>query len=333
MIYLSVVIPYFNNGTTIGALLQSLVRCQRPELVEVVVVDDGSTEETDASTQRIIVDSRRLLDLRWIRQEHRGASAARNEGLRNARGRYVWFVDADDRVDEVCLDYLTSWIEDLNDNTPLLKMGALWLRSHDRLCTPVSKASCKVPIHRILSTRAGALDHTTYLFNCEFLRTNNIAYPEGHRVLEDSTLVLRCIDRADNIAWNPTYRFYHYYEPFTSRGPWSDKQQAEFLPDIEFFFHSFLDTVESASGKKQETLKALYDYYLYLHIRILTVKGYHWRQLQDFKRKVSVPKTFYFGRTTIPMAMMRHTITHHLFYYLCYIILHTRLRYVLRRRK
>jgi glycosyltransferase involved in cell wall biosynthesis len=85
----SVVIPVHNGGKTVARAIESAV-AQRYAAVEVVVADDGSTDDT-----RDVV-GRYPGKVRVVGQAHRGAAAARNLGLREARGEYIAFLDADD---------------------------------------------------------------------------------------------------------------------------------------------------------------------------------------------------------------------------------------------
>lgn len=86
---ISVVIPCYNQGRFLREALDS-VRAATTRFVEVIVVDDGSTDDTGrvaASTPGTIC----------VRQANAGLAAARNRGLEEARGEYVAFLDADDR--------------------------------------------------------------------------------------------------------------------------------------------------------------------------------------------------------------------------------------------
>jgi len=88
---ISIVIPAYNAAVYIGETLAS-VFAQTLEEYEVIVINDGSPD-TEAFE--------RVLDpygdrIRYFKQENRGASAARNTGLRAARGEFIAFLDADD---------------------------------------------------------------------------------------------------------------------------------------------------------------------------------------------------------------------------------------------
>jgi glycosyltransferase involved in cell wall biosynthesis len=88
----SVVVPVFNGERFLGEALGSLRREPMVEL-EIVVVDDGSTDSS-VNTIRALVDEDPRI--RVIPSEHRGVSAARNIGVRAATGNYITFLDCDD---------------------------------------------------------------------------------------------------------------------------------------------------------------------------------------------------------------------------------------------
>jgi glycosyltransferase involved in cell wall biosynthesis len=87
----SVVIPTYNLARLLPEAVAS-VRAQGRTDVEIIVVDDGSTDETPELLERLSREG----DLRCFRQENAGAAAARNRGIREARKDWVAFLDADD---------------------------------------------------------------------------------------------------------------------------------------------------------------------------------------------------------------------------------------------
>lgn len=88
---ISVVVPCYNSGWSVGDTLLS-IRAQSFTDLEILLIDDGSTEDLTAALAPHRDDPR----LRVVRQENRGLAGARNRGLAEARAPYVAFIDADD---------------------------------------------------------------------------------------------------------------------------------------------------------------------------------------------------------------------------------------------
>lgn len=92
---LSLVVPVYNVAPFLDQFLTSIV-AQDLDDMEVIIIDDGST---DAGPEIIARYATRHPELRVIRQENGGLSAARNAGLDQARGEYVAFADSDDYIE------------------------------------------------------------------------------------------------------------------------------------------------------------------------------------------------------------------------------------------
>lgn len=87
----SIVVPAFNVSATLSETLDTLLR-QRYSDFEIIVVDDGSSDETVEIARSFCADPR----MRLIRQPNRGLAGARNSGIAEAQGDYIGFCDADD---------------------------------------------------------------------------------------------------------------------------------------------------------------------------------------------------------------------------------------------
>lgn len=89
----SVVIPTYNRAYCLPLAIDSVL-AQAHDPLEVLVIDDGSTDDTRECVARLYGSEPRV---RYIHQPNKGVSAARNTGLRQIRGDYVAFLDSDDR--------------------------------------------------------------------------------------------------------------------------------------------------------------------------------------------------------------------------------------------
>ena len=86
---ISVIIPVFNRKDIVLEAIQSVLQ-QMPKNYEVIVVDDGSTDNTANYIESL------NLPVHVIRKENGGVASARNAGIRIAKGEYIAFLDSDD---------------------------------------------------------------------------------------------------------------------------------------------------------------------------------------------------------------------------------------------
>lgn len=95
---ISVVIPVYNAEDTLRACVQSVLAQSYPDF-ELILVDDGSPDKSST-----ICDEYKILgNVTVIHQENKGRTAARHEGVKQAKGEWIAFVDADDELEPYAL--------------------------------------------------------------------------------------------------------------------------------------------------------------------------------------------------------------------------------------
>ena len=103
---ISIIIPIYNVEKF---LEKCILSCENQDIpkkeYEVICVNDGSPDSSAKIAEEL---AKQYSNIRIINQKNRGLSIARNTGLRNANGEYVWFVDSDDWIEENCLNRITS---------------------------------------------------------------------------------------------------------------------------------------------------------------------------------------------------------------------------------
>jgi len=105
---ISVIVPVYNGQDYLEKCIES-IQSQTYENVEIIIVNDGSTDATGQVCVRI---KERYQNIHVITMEDEGVSAARNAGLDAAKGAFVTFVDADDRIRPKMLEVLYQGIMD-----------------------------------------------------------------------------------------------------------------------------------------------------------------------------------------------------------------------------
>ncbi len=99
---ISIIVPCFNSGKTIKRTIESL-KNQTWSQKEIIVVNDGSN---DLNTLNILNSLEGVL---IINQKNCGLSAARNAGANKAKGRFLFFIDSDDWIEEDCLELMFNY--------------------------------------------------------------------------------------------------------------------------------------------------------------------------------------------------------------------------------
>jgi glycosyltransferase involved in cell wall biosynthesis len=103
---ISIVMPTYNRGSLIRRAIES-VQAQTHQAWELLIVDDGSSDKTLQVVASFASDPR----IKLFRQDHKGVSAARNTGLRNASGDWIFYLDSDNRWSPHFLRAMSTYLE------------------------------------------------------------------------------------------------------------------------------------------------------------------------------------------------------------------------------
>lgn len=112
----SVIIPTYNRANYLNDALSSIYR-QDYRPLEVIVVDDGSTDETERVVYKWSKDHTEYgFTISYFYQENQGAPSTRNKGLEVAHGEFIKFLDSDDILHENCIRRQISFTKRLEEN-------------------------------------------------------------------------------------------------------------------------------------------------------------------------------------------------------------------------
>lgn len=202
---ISVIIPAYNAEAYIERCLNSLVNQTINVSYEIIVVNDGSNDNTEAKIKSYICNYPYLI--KYFSKKNGGQSSARNLGLDNAVGKYIAFVDSDDYVDANYLFYLYEMCKKSGADIAMCAMNRCLGDSGEGILFDSGfKADFTTKdISNVLKRSSFAPWNKLY----SSILWDGIRFPEG-MTYEDFAIIPQVIYRAKLI----TYRhevLYHYY--------------------------------------------------------------------------------------------------------------------------
>lgn len=117
---ISVVIPMYNSADTIVAVIGSVISQTYQEALEVIVVNDGSTDGCEKVVEQLIERNQSNRTIRLINKANGGVSSARNMGIREAAGDWIALLDSDDIWS---LEKLEKQVAEIAINSDILFIG------------------------------------------------------------------------------------------------------------------------------------------------------------------------------------------------------------------
>lgn len=228
---ISFIIPVYNRAAVVGRCLDSILANDHDLIKEIVVVDDGSTDDSAQVVQCYVDQYPGLIHLVKL-EINSGVSAARNKGLEQVTGDYVWFVDSDDFVAKDALAHLCRTMAE--ERPDLFRFS--WERldpSEIPKDFDMGVAGCNAPIRRY-SLLAVAIEEVEYLNSISLLwnaiyRKEITAsvrfkiFPNG----EDRLYATECLLKSDKIFVQEGARLYGYVVGHASAS--SEKTERMFM--------------------------------------------------------------------------------------------------------
>ena len=134
MMNVSAVIPTFNRGHCLLRAINSIL-AQTTPVDEIIVVDDGSDDKTyDLLVESELLEMRgQLPNIRYLYQENKGVSAARNLGIKEAENEYIALLDSDDAWAETKIERQALKLEKKNFSCRITHTEEIWLKDGQRI--------------------------------------------------------------------------------------------------------------------------------------------------------------------------------------------------------
>jgi len=196
---ISVIIPVYNGEKYLAQCFENIL-CQTYKNLEIIVVNDGSTDKT--------AEIASMYPVKLINQKNSGVSAARNAGIDCATGDYIHFMDVDDLIN---LEFYEKMIStSLATDADMVcceviheRMPYLSLRFADKLLVVNTEEKMQLTNVR----KQGSC--WKYLFRTDFLRKFNLRFDVEFRIAEDLVFSFQAVYFANKIATVPHAVFYY----------------------------------------------------------------------------------------------------------------------------
>jgi len=237
---LSVIIPIYNVvpflKNAVGDLVNQTFLQNRNDTMEIILVNDASTDSSLKLAEDLRKQNKSLIRIIDLPENH-GPGGARNYGVAAAKGDYIGFMDADDRIDPAMYEKLMKAVQESG-------------RKDYADCGVLNEADQTVRCYSAV-TEPGILDDQkksqlllaagyiwSRIYRREFLIHNGIRFRE-HAVMEDQDFLSEVIARAQSMAVVPEILYRYSDIPGSA-----SKKDAE----VEFF-HSTIETIQATYAK------------------------------------------------------------------------------------
>lgn len=301
---LSFIIPTYNSEKYLEKCLNSIIKEPTKISYEILIIDDESCDNTIPIINSYIKKYPNII--RLIKQNHSGASATRNKGILESKGKFITFVDSDDEIDDNFFSKLLK--EDIfNYDVLKLKVSCIDLKEYDkRFDTPVF---AKLNGYEALS-KFCELDNIfattwSYIINKNFLIKNNLFFKENvtHEDYLFIPLVLSKAKKVKSANWNG----YKYFKRVNSTTTISTNEM-EILRINDFINNTYLLMKYFQSEKNFDCQKICQYFYRKLCIKIshlnidilLNIKTNILDRIEKINNKIShitdikmLPKEYY----------------------------------------
>lgn len=235
-IEVSVIIPVYNVEKYLKRCVDSILS-QTLKEIEIILIDDGSTDSSGKVCDEYSEKDNRIL---VIHKKNARVAAARNDGIKLARGKYISFIDSDDWIEPHMYEIMMKKAEELELDFIMCDFIKRGVEKEYRVSQPIDKGfydrnrikkdlfPCLIMFENI--ELPSTISNCTCLFNREFLFENNIFYDEDIHYCEDSIFGSKAMYNANRFYYMKENYFYNYfYNPNSTTTNYNEKKWDSYL--------------------------------------------------------------------------------------------------------
>lgn len=252
---ISIIIPIYNVEPYIEECLQSVAAQTFTEGLECILIDDCGSDNSIAIADSFVASYKGNIKFSLIRHDkNRGLSAARNTGIKTAKGEYLYFLDSDDTITPDCIEIMYGYLQEYGKID--LVQGSFYeseeeKKTESKFKFPVYSQDRKQIKYFLLTYAGDIVGAQSRLIKRELIISNSIFFKEGI-IHEDNywTFFLAKYITSMSFCSKPTY--YHRYNPTSITGNVNIKKEIlaykTIITDLSANIDSFL------TGRQKELI-------------------------------------------------------------------------------
>lgn len=206
---ISFIVPVYNTGLYIKKCLDSIINQTFKEKIEIILINDGSTDNSDELIKEYIENSNSKDLMKYYTKKNEGIAKTRNFGIDKANGEYIFFVDSDDYIDKETIKMLKPYID---NDIDIIKFKLQRIDKNNNILEkvdgPVFEETSGEEAFNMLYSEDVLLDSPcVYVIKRNMFTQNNFKFNRTYH--EDFGLIPLIILKAKSFVSIPDYLYYY----------------------------------------------------------------------------------------------------------------------------
>lgn len=286
-VLISVIVPIYNTLNYLQRCVDS-IRSQTYKYLEIILVDDGSTDRSGAMAEKFALEDRRI---KVFHKENGGVSSARNLGIEKARGEFIGFVDSDDYIEPQMYERLLMVA--VREELVMVQISRDEIDEEgnrmEDVCGPPGEPELWDNVHfmRELLLHRGDCSFCTKLTKASLLKEER--FPEGE-LNEDFRLLVSLLTKVPAVAVLPEQDYHVFYR----YGSNTRTRNRDEFPRVFTDIVNNADRVEEIVRRQYPQLQAeavrfalfqRLDYMLHIPISMMNKENEFYMQVWDYLKR------------------------------------------------
>lgn len=294
MANLSIIVPVYNTGKYIEKCLNSIKEQTRKETIEILIINDGSTDNSAQIIKDYIKKQPEQSDIQYFEKENEGIAKTRNFGIQRATSPYILFLDSDDYLDSQLVEKIKPYMDKQID---VIKFKLKRVDQNKEVLEKVEgpvfgEMTGEEAFHKLYCEDILLDSPCVYVFKKELFTKNSLSFQRTYH--EDFGLIPILLLTARSVVSMQDY-LYNYVQVENSITRNNDYQKTlQKMDDCLAHYDTMVETIEklNLSKKAKEDIKIYYTNGILLKLKELkeTDKDNYIREMKKrkFRKNIKV---------------------------------------------